>query len=706
MLHRMSIKQLLAIWVIAGVVSILVFAVITLQSFRSLTGNLALLTDKTVPVQSSALDLSQSFIEKLKSQIELSYTSNIDAVDQLQSAAQQTQGDTNRHLDKIRSSLSAVGSDTAVVDEFQGVLTSYNANLLALFERKRELLDLSASLSTRTETLNQATVTVGSISGQLEGKTALAVKRNNRKLKRLLDSNANEFALKRMLSDYLSNDIQSVAEATNQLRYNALEMSQIARGILLIENPDLLVGVANNSIKPIISENENLLKTLEEKLAGSGSRAVDLSEYRKTIGTLGSLLLGESGVVALREQYLNAQTQLLQTQDLIFQDLAALESASMKLADTTKESAANAEAAGEQIAQRSFVLILLVSGLFLALILTLGATISRRIARSLTEFSLVMKEVAQGNLTVEVNNAGKDEFGLLFRELDKTISKLRDSLQSIVSATHRLAFTSSELSRTAELTSESVLEQQAETKSVSEGMAELGHGLTDVVSNAVATSESTDEANKEVDESNAIFGKTQRAIQSLEHHVESASMKVVSLESDAKRIGSVLDVIRGISEQTNLLALNAAIEAARAGEAGRGFAVVADEVRSLAQKTQESTSEIQATVEAIRQGTSESVQAMYESKSAANECREMAEVARTKLENVTHQIGKINAMNRKIAALSGTQKQSIDDRILSVNRVYELADKTAESSQIVSQTSEVLDQEIQSLNGVVKQYRV
>lgn len=706
MLHRMSIKQLLAIWVVAGVVSILVFAATTLQSFRSLTDNLGLLTKKTVPVQASALDLSQSFIEKMKAQIELSHTNDLNVLEQVRVSAYQEKSATDEYLKKIRTPLQEMGADTSVVDEFEAVQAQYNQNLSALFDRKRELLTLSDTLAQRTEELNKSSETVSNLSEQLAGKTALAVKRNNRKLKRLLKANANEFALKRMISDYLSNDVQSVASATNQLRYNALEMSQIARGVFLVENPDLLVGIANNSVKPIVSDNENLLNTLEKKLAQSSRKPLDLSEYRNVINELGELLLGDAGVVSLRKQYINAYNNLLEIQDNIFKDLDALESASVVLATLTKASAAKAEKAGDRISQRGFLLILVISGLFLGLILTLGATISRRIARSLTEFSQVMQEVAEGNLTVEVKTDSKDEFGLLFGELEKTISKLRNSLQSIVSATHRLSFTSAELSKTAEQTSAGVLEQQSETKSVSEAMGYLGHGLNDVVNNAEATSASTDEANEEVDESNEIFGRTQQAIQTLEHNVEAASSKVLSLESDAKRIGSVLDVIRGISEQTNLLALNAAIEAARAGEAGRGFAVVADEVRSLAQKTQESTSEIQETVEAIRQGTNESVRAMVESKSAANECREMAEVARSKLENVTHQISRINSMNRKIAELSRTQKSDIDDRIVSVNRVYELADQTAASSKVVSENSETLDQEIQALNGVAKQYRV
>ncbi len=249
-------------------------------------------------------------------------------------------------------------------------------------------------------------------------------------------------------------------------------------------------------------------------------------------------------------------------------------------------------------------------------------------------------------------------------------------------------------------------EQNTATEKVSRVVDDMVISMRDVSSHAESAACAAQSADGVAKEGSKIVAETVKSINSLAQEVETASEVIRKLEADTKDVGSILDVIRGIAEQTNLLALNAAIEAARAGEQGRGFAVVADEVRTLASRTQESTKEIQTVIEQLQQAARSAVKVMDDSKDKAS--KSVAQAAKTgeSLTQITTQVESIKHMNSQIASATNQQEQaanSIKDNVLGIKST---AEETMASIHKVDAASKSLNDIAQTLRKVTGQFRV
>jgi methyl-accepting chemotaxis protein len=236
-------------------------------------------------------------------------------------------------------------------------------------------------------------------------------------------------------------------------------------------------------------------------------------------------------------------------------------------------------------------------------------------------------------------------------------------------------------------------------------MHEMSATVQEVARNAAYAADGTIEAQQSADEGHTVVNETIRSIQDVAGGVDQAAGVVDKLNSDAANIGTVVDVIRGIAEQTNLLALNAAIEAARAGEQGRGFAVVADEVRTLAQRTQQSTQEIQDMVERLQAGVNEAVTAMEQGTKKTETSVQRATAAGKALEDITRAIGKISDMNSQIATAAEEQSavaEEINGNVVSIN---ELGQGTADAAYQNGEISQKLIHEARRQQQLVAQFQ-
>ncbi len=263
-------------------------------------------------------------------------------------------------------------------------------------------------------------------------------------------------------------------------------------------------------------------------------------------------------------------------------------------------------------------------------------------------------------------------------------------ISTIHSASAELASASEELAVVTDQTTQGIVRQETETDMVATAMNEMATTVHDVASNAARAADAANDADKQAESGAKVVAETVNSIGTLSESVNLSSEKLHMVQQDVVNISSILDVIRAIADQTNLLALNAAIEAARAGEQGRGFAVVADEVRSLAARTQGSTSEIQSIIEQLQSGTKSSVQVMNQVKSLADDCVEQAGKTGVVLQSITDAVGVINDMNIQIASASEQQStvaETINENVVNVKRIAQ--ENALASSQTRSSSSEI-----------------
>jgi methyl-accepting chemotaxis protein len=317
-----------------------------------------------------------------------------------------------------------------------------------------------------------------------------------------------------------------------------------------------------------------------------------------------------------------------------------------------------------------------------------------------------LKAVADGDLTVNIEVTSKDEIGQLQAAVRQTTSNLREVLQLINSMTTKLAEAATSMLSTSETSQQGIQNQQKGTEQVVTAMHEMTATVQEIARNAAQAATEAGNANQEASKGQHVVDETTSSINSLAGEVDNASDVIGKVRQDSDNIGSILDVIRGIAEQTNLLALNAAIEAARAGEQGRGFAVVADEVRTLASRTQESTEEIQTMIEQLQSGIQDAVTVMVNSREHAGQTVEQAKEAGKSLSDITAAVTVISDMNTQIASAAEEQSsvtEEINRNIVEINRAVEMSAQGA--SQILD-SSEYLNELSDELTATVGRFRL
>lgn len=337
-----------------------------------------------------------------------------------------------------------------------------------------------------------------------------------------------------------------------------------------------------------------------------------------------------------------------------------------------------------------------------------GFAVSAVISKDIRNVVSSLQDMSHGDgdLTVRLETSSKDEIGQLVESFNTFVGKLQGMMGEIAGSVAQLASAAEELSAVSSESNENVDKQQAETGQVATAMNEMTTTVQEVACNATQTAEAANKANTETDSGRQIVTKTIESITELASEVETAAITIQQLESDSENIDSVVDVIRGISEQTNLLALNAAIEAARAGEQGRGFAVVADEVRTLASRTQESTLEIQSMIESLQTGAARAVEVMEQGRNKAQGSVENAARAGESLNVITSTVATISDMNTQIASAAEEQTAVAEEINRNIANISLLGDQTSEGARQTAASSEEMAQLAVQLQGLVGQFKV
>ncbi len=436
-----------------------------------------------------------------------------------------------------------------------------------------------------------------------------------------------------------------------------------------------------------IDQASSNLKTLADKLpaeqAGGLQKVAEaLSGYRATVGQFASALASVDAAQTL----LNVQiTTIIETCGKL---------------TASQNFKRDAEASEARTILLSASLVALVLGLIAAVFIT------KQIVGPLKDVLRRVDRIASGDLSHDIETHRTDELGQLQSSMQKMTVGLRELIGGIRDGVTQIASAAEQLSAVTEQTSAGVNSQKVETDQVATAMHEMTATVQEVARNAEEASEAAKAADLQARDGDRVVGEAVAQIERLASAVGSSTDAMNGLKRESDKIGSVLDVIKSVAQQTNLLALNAAIEAARAGEAGRGFAVVADEVRSLAQRTQQSTEEIEELISGLQSGTQQVAITLESSRDLTDSSVELTRRAGASLGSITRTVSAIQAMNQQIATAAEEQTAVAEEINRSVLNVRDVSEQTAAASEETAASSVELARLGGHLQSLVQRFRV
>ncbi|MFK3774072.1 methyl-accepting chemotaxis protein [Pseudomonas sp. NPDC089406] len=491
--------------------------------------------------------------------------------------------------------------------------------------------------------------------------------------------------------DTLSQDVMARSEADN-VRLAQYQLISKARQQLLQVRIDVRGYIADNTA----ANEQAALRQLDGALA--------------EVDTLKRELPNEAARVQQFEQSVQAYRDAVrQFRDAVAAIATARAEMTVQGGDIVKTSDAlyaiqlerrDIESAQARNMQIFATLLALLVGVLAAVLIT------RQITRPLRETLDAVEKIAGGDLTQNLRVTRRDELGVLQQGIGRMGTTLRELITGIRDGVTQIASAAEELSAVTEQTSAGANSQKVETDQVATAMHEMAATVQEVARNAEQAAMAATNADGEARNGDKVVGEAISQIERLATEVNRSTEAMNLLQQESQKIGSVMDVIKSVAEQTNLLALNAAIEAARAGEAGRGFAVVADEVRGLAQRTQQSTEEIEGLIASLQQGTQQVADVMSGSRSLTDSSVELARKAGGSLENITRTVSNIQSMNQQIAAAAEQQSAVAEEISRSILNVRDVSEQTASASDETAASSVELARLGGHLQTLVSQFRV
>ena len=478
----------------------------------------------------------------------------------------------------------------------------------------------------------------------------------------------------------------------------SIRLRVLAYRLLVNREPDIqqktldLLDMRNQQISDAQAIYEKLISSPEER-ALYDQYVQLLGQYRQLESRMKAMTV--AGKVSELQDLLN--NEMLTNADQMNAVLAKLVDINTAQLTATKD-----EAAAEYNSAFQLVIGLLIVTTVLTIVFALLLTnsITRPIAVALT----AAEHIAEGNLTRPIVVDGTDEAGRLLAAMHTMQNKLRDTLNRISGSANQLASAAEELNAVTDESARGLLRQNDEIEQAATAVNEMTSAVEEVARNATSTSEASKAATSSAGDGRDLVMETVGAIERMSSDVQSTAELIGNLANESRDIGKVLDVIRGLADQTNLLALNAAIEAARAGEAGRGFAVVADEVRALAHRTQQSTSEIERMIGSIQGGTEHAVNSMRNSTERAESTLNIAKGAGLALDTINSAVEEINERNLVIASAAEEQAQVAREVDRNLVNIRDLSAQSTTGANQTTAASTELSRLAVDLNSMVSRF--
>lgn len=647
---------------------LLVISLSSLFNINSIGSSVDNVNDKAMPALNEVAAIKVDTLELASLQLEAYYAESLSAIDSYRGEFDASRESLVSSLNDLQQLIKGEGQ-SALINGTEASVTQYVDLIDQLFNYQREYLELRGTTS---EQLDEIAFNIDDAAIMLLD---------------TMDMSNNE-----VVSREASN-IESSLSSLITLMYDLNKAGDLDSANVIKSEIDINI----DSIRP-------RLEALDNESTGSAEQMVDdaVTTVRNAIDKLQGPGSYPNNVILRQQRRVDAGRALEQAQqqsDTLMTQTDELQTSVRNIAEDSRNSAADSISTSSWINS-------IITVISIALAVLISWLTVRSISRPLSRVNHMLNIMAEGNLTERVDYDAQDEFGELATNTNKLTVNLRKLIEGIANRATQLATAAEQSSNVSDETTNAIDEQRRQIEQVATATQEMNNTASEMADGADQALREIQHSDDEAKRVRQISDKNRSTIEQLAHEIQGASQVIDQLSENSSNIGGILDVIRGIADQTNLLALNAAIEAARAGEQGRGFAVVADEVRTLASRTQESTEEIQDMIESLQTDSKRAVEVMNRGREQAELSVQQSDEAAQALQSITESVHQASDSSNHIANAAQEQSRTAHDISERLESIVSIAEQTASGSKQTAQASNEVAKLADELQDSIKSFRV
>ncbi|MCJ8316364.1 methyl-accepting chemotaxis protein [Idiomarina sp.] len=647
---------------------LLVISLSSLFNINSIGSSVDNVNDKAMPALNEVAAIKVDTLELSGLQLETYYAESLSAIESYRGEFDTSEESLMSSLEDLQQLVKGEGQ-SSLINGTESSVTQYVDLIDQLFNYQREYLELR-----------------GTTADQLD-EIAFSIDDAAIMLLDTMDMSNNEVVARE------ASNVESSLSSLITLMYDLNKTNDLDSANVIKSEIDINI----DSIRP-------RLDALDNESTGSAEQMVDdaVTTVRNAIDQLQGSGSYPNNVILRQQRRVDAGQALEQAQqqsDTLMTQTDELQTAVRGIAEDSRNSAADSISTSSWINS-------IITVISIALAVLISWLTVRSISRPLSRVNHMLNIMAEGNLTERVDYDAQDEFGELATNTNKLTGNLRKLIEGIANRATQLATAAEQSSNVSDETTNAIDEQRRQIEQVATATQEMNNTASEMAEGADQALREIQHSDDEAKRVREISDKNRSTIEQLAHEIQGASQVIDQLSENSSNIGGILDVIRGIADQTNLLALNAAIEAARAGEQGRGFAVVADEVRTLASRTQESTEEIQDMIENLQNDSKRAVEVMNRGREQAELSVQQSDEAAQALQSITESVHQASDSSNHIANAAQEQSRTAHDISERLESIVSIAEQTASGSKQTAQASNEVAKLADELQDSIKSFRV